>query len=172
MANNGFWSKAFDDANGLLNPTYTKTGNMQASESKRPNKREYLKNLACKGLQKVKTVTKRPVARNNGEPNNPGASSITPPLSEYESRFHVNVPRSEVELLEALEKGKHPEILEMAIAQRMKFVPTSYDRASEYMILSGMLDAIKENLRSGNLDNIQRKTLEELHREYDWVQYQ
>ena len=109
------------------------------------------------------------VVRNHDELNNVGGAA---PLSEYESRFWVSVPRSQVELLEALENGKHPEVLQMAISQRKRLVPISYDHTSEYMILSGMLEAIKERLRSGDLDHIQRKTLDELHREYDWVQYQ
>ena len=109
------------------------------------------------------------VAQNHDELKNAGGAA---PLSEYESRFWVDVTRSQVELLEALENGKHPEVLEMAISQRKRFVPISYDHTSEYMILSGILDTIKERLCNGDLDHIQRKTLDELHREYDWVQYQ
>ncbi len=118
--------------------------------------------------------SKRPPSRaicNHAEDESERAARVR--KEAYEARFAPEVPVSVADLHELLKQGRHPEILEQAIMHKITRMPRIYSAHSdECKTLWTMLDVIKEKRMAGELDAVQMKTLEDLGRIYDWVQFQ
>jgi hypothetical protein len=160
--------------------------NAQASEAKAPGKPNFFNNMirsgsrkVASGSQRLNNMVRRGPVRNQGESSNAPAGYYPVPQvpktaqEEYQDRFATTCPESLAELFEALEQGRHPEILKMAIDHQLALTkaPADHDRSSAHGVLWAMSDALKEKMRSGELDHIQRQTLEGLGRDYDWVEF-
>jgi hypothetical protein len=182
MASENFWTAAYGDdepvskqANASKEPT---------PEPKTSGKRDFLKNLIRSGSKKLvrsgsqrldKVIRSASIRRRGQSSTADSARTSTIPKSPseiYQARFDAACPESIAELLEALDQGRHPEILKMAIDHGIHLSSTAdHDRASRRAVLNSMLEVLKEKQESGDLDHIQRKTLEQLGRVYDEVQF-
>jgi hypothetical protein len=182
MTNEGYGDDASDEPVSKQDNAH----NAQASKAKAPGKPNFFKNMiqsgswkVASGSQRLNNVVRRGSVRNRGESSNAPAGYDPIPKApktaqeEYQDRFVTTCPESLAELFEALEQGRHPEILNMAIDHKLALTkaPADHDRSSAHGVLWAMSDALKEKMRSGELDHIQKQTLEGLGRDYDWVEF-
>lgn len=143
-----------------------------------PGKRAYLIGLLHSGSKKA---SKKPseVKRDSSvrEGTKTQVHTRTPPSKsenfhwEYD-RFDGSVPDSIPELLIHLGRGRHPEILELAIDAKRRRTPDSQYNTLEYKILGAMLETIRDIRQEKALDPIQSQTLEQLGRPFDCFRFQ
>ena len=182
MASENFWTRAYGDDEPVSKQV--NVSKEPTPELKTLGKRDFLKDmirtgskkLARNGSQRLSKMIRSASIRGRGQPSTADSAPISAipksPSEIYQARFDAACPESIAELLEALDQGRHPEILKMAIDHRIHLSSTADDdRASRRAVLSSMLEALKEKQESGDLDHIQRKTLEQLGRVYDEVQF-
>ena len=128
-----------------------------------PVKGTLLKGRLCQKLDKIKAQLSRQGPRNAGRNTTTPSDAKSAPW-EYD-RFYVSVPDSIPELLIHLDRGRHPEVLELAIESKQRMTPESQRETLEYLLLGAMLITIKKVRRNRGLDAIQSQTLEQLGRQ-------
>ena len=138
--------------------------------SKLPRKRSHLMDFFHGFPKKPSKRRQQPSVQ---EGTNLQIETATPPTMsenfhwEYD-RFDISVPDSIPELLIHLNRGRHPEILELAIESKQRLTPDSQYGTLEYKILGAMLVTIREVRRKKELDAIQSQTLAQLGRHFDY----
>lgn len=147
-------------------------------DKKLHRKRACLKSLVRSGSKTLNKMSENISAQMRREPKSAGRLSSTPSTSarsashwEYD-RFHGSVPDSIPELLIHLDRGRHPEILELAIESKRRLTPSAEHKTLEYKILGAMLITIRDRRQNKELDAIQSQTLEQLGRPYEYTRFQ